>query len=98
MLQVSALSGCPSKSIIYTVGRYDFPEKPIITRDSNNLIASPSNTYQWYRNGIKILGSIDQIYKIRESDSASFLQVEITNQGGCKAISDSFYVESVSQE
>ena len=86
-------SGCPSKSIIYTVGRYDFPEKPTITRDSNNLIASSSNTYQWYRNGMKIFGSIDQIYKIRESDSASFLQVEITNQGGCKAISDSFYVD-----
>ena len=86
-------SGCKSISPTYIVEHFNLPEKPIITRDTNKLYSTAGNTYQWYKNGIKILGATDQIYQVKQGDTLSYFQIEISNQGGCKAISDSFFVD-----
>lgn len=65
------------------------PEKPTITQNGDQLLASAYNTYQWFFNGTKIQGATQQTYI---PTFAGEYQVQVATTNGCKSdLSDIFY-------
>ncbi len=60
--------------------------QPTIVQDGNELTSSMASSYQWYKNGNTISGETMQTLNITEN---GVYQVEITDNNGCMAISDS---------
>ncbi len=65
------------------------PDKPTITRNGNELVASKAQLYQWYLNDIPIEGANDKSIEIKQNGSYT---VEVTVGSSCKAISDPYDV------
>jgi len=89
-------NGCESRSLTCTIERYNIPDKPTILRNGNTLVATDGYSHQWYQNGTIIIGATEKEYLILPFDTNSYFQVEVINEGGCKAKSDSFFVDKYS--
>ncbi len=71
------------------------PSTPVITINAGNLQCSSAANYQWYFNGVAISGATSQTCPAGFDGSYT---VEITDAGGCKAISDAFLVTGLSKD
>lgn len=65
------------------------PQKPTITQRGDTLLSSPAFQYQWYRNSAPIPGATQQFYIPRQP---GIYFVQITNEYGCSAFSDSISI------
>lgn len=77
--------GCVSTSSHHSVRVLPRPEKPKITVLNDTLVATQAHSYQWFRDGLLIPGATNQTFAV--TDSGTY-QVEIANEYGCSAISD----------
>ena len=61
--QINA-GGDPSQSYRYSKCYYDnaAPAVPTITKNGNALVSSAASSYQWFKNGQKIIGATSQTY------------------------------------
>ncbi|TAL70121.1 MAG: T9SS type A sorting domain-containing protein [Bacteroidetes bacterium] len=64
------------------------PDKPTITRDQRKLISSVAFAYQWYWDSTLIPSATEKEFTPTEK---GYYKVEITDENGCKSISDKFY-------
>lgn len=87
-LEVTAKNGCSGRSEILDIQQSEFPNKPIITQENDELICNETAfAYQWYLNG-KFLDSTN-MQRIKPK-TKGFYTVEIFNEPGCSTISDEF--------
>ncbi|MEA3495260.1 MAG: hypothetical protein U9R42_04420, partial [Bacteroidota bacterium] len=63
--------------------------KPTISKNENTLTASTGKTYQWLKNGSDISGATASTYVATKTADYS---VEVENNDGCKATSNSIHV------
>ena len=78
--------GC-SNTINKTIFVYPIPIIPIITQIGDTIISSAATTFEWYEDGILIIGANSQ--KHHPSKNGNYA-VKITNNDGCKASSPLF--------
>ena len=83
--------GCDSL-ILFTLMLNGLPAKPVITNNRNELTSSGAYTYQWYFNDTLVLGANKQTYICTQN---GIYFVEITNEYGCKAKSDTINITDV---
>ncbi|RVU25990.1 gliding motility-associated C-terminal domain-containing protein [Sandaracinomonas limnophila] len=86
----TAPNGCvSSKSTLENITFVALPAKPVITGaaagtycDSQTITIQSSNgsTYQWFKNGVIIVGATSQTYNVTESGDYT---VVVTNTSGC---------------
>ncbi|PLX27125.1 MAG: hypothetical protein C0600_10450, partial [Ignavibacteria bacterium] len=88
-VNVTGGNGCPGVSDTVTVSLSPIAEKPIITRDLDLLSSTPARTWQWYRNGQPLSGETNRDLQL--SQTGTYV-VFITDENGCKAMSDPFDV------
>lgn len=62
---------------------------PTISEASFVLTSSPSNAYQWYRDGVVIPGATSQTYTVFSTGN---YVVQVTDANGCSAFSDTIYL------
>lgn len=74
LAQASRYSKC------YTTGT--LATTPTITNNNNILTSSSANSYQWYKNGLKIEGQTSTTFTPTES---AFYQVQVTDNNGCES-------------
>jgi predicted secreted protein len=81
-----------SDSILIEV--FPSPVIPQISLNINTLVSSSANNYQWYYEGIPIIGAIDSIYQAIDDGN---YQVEVFNDNGCSEFSEplSFIFNSI---
>lgn len=60
-------------------------DKPVIVKNTNNLVASGYSSYQWYLDDNLIAGATDSSYSYNSSGNYT---VRVTNANGCGAVSD----------
>ncbi len=85
--------GCKKQSSIIELYILPKPDKPTITVQGNKLESSDAVSYQWYLNGEQIPGAKSKVYFAKISGNYA---VEITDDKGCKNISDEIFLEIVS--
>ena len=85
--RVTGAEGCEGTSdeIVLTV--YPSPAVPVISRSGDVLTTGIEFKYQWYRDGAPLPGATDQFYIATETGR---YQVEVTNEFGCKAMSEGY--------
>ena len=71
------------------------PEKPTIIQSDNVLISSDAFAYQWYLDGNIIPLARSKTYTPKKE---GYYQVEITNEEGCKNISDKYFYKMTAVE
>jgi hypothetical protein len=73
---------------------HSYPDKPIVTRNGNQLrsSASPSGVYYWYLNKKLIKNETNRSIEI---DQPGSYRVEVFNDSGCSVISDEFVVSII---
>ncbi len=87
-------NGCEN-SDADTIIVHPLPEKPEISEESDSLISTAANAYQWYLEDEIIEGANSQYY---EPTEAGFYKVEITDENGCKNMSDPHYYDPTGVE
>lgn len=83
--------GC-SNSAKDTIKVLPNPEKPTITRDKRKLISSDAISYQWYVDSTLIPSATGKEYT---PTKIGYYHVEVTDENGCRSISDEFYYGSI---
>jgi hypothetical protein len=91
IVNVIDTNGCRGNSPNHMVTAYPQPVKPTITRTGDTLTSSNTADNRWYRDSILISGATNQTYLIT---SDGHYAVQITDQYGCKAMSDAVYVQT----
>ncbi len=79
--------GCEGTSREIEVTVYPSPEVPVISRSGDVLTTAAAFQFQWYRDGAAIPAATNQFYVAAQTGR---YQVEVTNEFGCKAISEMF--------
>jgi len=82
-------TGLGTDSIVFNVIVNQLPTTPIISQNGNLLTSTVENYYQWYFYDTLLNGANNQNYTVINQGTYF---VEVTNQYGCSAISDSIYV------
>ncbi len=83
---------CPEQMLNSGVGptfTFGGPDIPTITSSGDTLLASSGPNYQWLLNGQLIEGAIDHFWVPQISGNYT---VEVSDENGCTALSDSFSV------
>lgn len=78
--------GCSATSSVNIIV-LENPETPIISQMGSSLSSSSAASYQWYLEGVPIVGAISQTYSPIEDGNYS---VEISDENDCSAISEEF--------
>jgi photosystem II stability/assembly factor-like uncharacterized protein len=74
----------------FDVEVYEKPDKPTITRWSNNeLISSPANAYQWFLDDKELKNDTNRIVTINQLGT---YKVEVFNEFGCGNMSDTMKI------
>jgi len=85
---VIAYSGsCSAKSDTFNVTVNLIPSVPIIDSVGGILLSTPEANYQWYLDGIILVGQTNQFVT---PDQNGCYQVKVTNDDGCSEISECF--------
>lgn len=95
LYQLSALSelGCKALSKNVLVSVKPAPSVPTISNsESNKLLSSSAENNQWYKNGVLIVGAVNQALNISEN---AVYAVVVTNPNGCYRESADFMVNNV---
>ena len=79
-VDVTNAAGCTGSSITTQVTVNPLPPEPTITEAGSLLTSSPSQTYQWNRNGSPIAGAISQSFTATSGDYT----VTISDADGCE--------------
>ncbi|PLX31954.1 MAG: hypothetical protein C0600_04115, partial [Ignavibacteria bacterium] len=85
---VTDSNGCQGVSDTHRVFLHDIPAAPVITRDGTQLLSTPAETYQWYRNDTLLDGETRQYCPLSFPGEYS---VVVTNAEGCPARSASVF-------
>jgi hypothetical protein len=88
-IDTQILKGQFCDSVVIKIITYRPALKPTIAKSSDTLISSLATAYQWFRNDSLLVGLTQQ--KIKSSINGLY-KVEITNEFGCKAMSDTVRV------
>jgi hypothetical protein len=80
-------NGCSATSAPVNVTLFPKPTDPVITKIGNTLKSTLATTYQWYMNDSIIPGATSQIFSPVKN---AYYKVEVTDNNGCAAISDTF--------
>lgn len=91
VLEVENVQGCSGRSDTLVLVPNPLPT-PTITEYGHILVCSPSVAYQWYFEGAPIEGANAFMYEAQENGHYS---VQVTDEMGCSAFSDSVHVFSV---
>ncbi|MFC2130963.1 T9SS type A sorting domain-containing protein [Bacteroidota bacterium] len=83
-------NGC-SNSVVDTIVVFPLPDKPIITENNKKLLSSEAEQYQWYFNGFPIPNADKREYNPGWDEGE--YQVEITDENGCKNMSDPYHYD-----
>ncbi len=86
-LQVWDGFGC-TREIRRVLTRVPSPPVPVITRTIDTLHAGVYDNYQWYRDGVPIVGATSAYVFL---DSTGVYGVRVGNRYGCTAMSDTMY-------
>lgn len=81
---ISINGKCTSTSDVYAVNVKPVV-KPVITVDKEFISTSAFLSYQWYKNGVSILGANKQIYKVTDNGQYS---IQVFDAGGCSVQAD----------
>ncbi|HEY3402532.1 MAG TPA: FG-GAP-like repeat-containing protein [Ohtaekwangia sp.] len=87
-LIVEDAGGCvspASDAVNVVVNTYPLAE---ITANGMELIASPGDSYQWYRNGEEVAGAMNQTFTFNAIESGTY-RVDVT-ENGCTSSSETF--------
>ena len=76
--------GCRSSTTV-TITVFPPTPRPVITRSKDTLVASPSSSYQWYRNGVLLTGETGRMLIPRESGQYTVRTIDVN---GCPSESD----------
>lgn len=68
------------------------PAVPVITINGGVLSSTPASKYQWYIDGVAVPGATSQTFPAGSDGS---YKVEITDDKGCKVLSDAYIVTGV---
>ena len=72
VVTVTDFNGCSIEKE-FTIEYHSGPDKPIVEQDGNVLTGPKSATYQWYKDGKKIIDATDQTFEINESANYSLV-------------------------
>lgn len=70
---------------------YDYPEKPLITVEGNELSSTEAFAYQWYKSMMPIAGLVPVDGEVQQTfrpESDGTYAVEVSNEHDCKLMSD----------
>ena len=88
-ITVTNASGCPATSVTSVISLTALPATPTIAGTlsfcaggSTNLTSSAAASYQWYKDGVLIIGAINQVYA---ATAAGTYTVKVTS--GCTSLS-----------
>ncbi|MBI5647568.1 MAG: VWA domain-containing protein [Ignavibacteriae bacterium] len=84
-VRVKSAEGCYGYSDTVRTTVVPAPVKPTITRSGDTLMTQQYRTYQWYKDGTRISGAVQQSYV---ATSKGGYQVHVTNEYGCLSASD----------
>ena len=73
-------NGCSGETDAVTVRVNPLPNPPTITREGEDLVSSPADTYQWYVDGVAVSGANQQRFT---PTGTGMHMVRITNEFGC---------------
>jgi hypothetical protein len=85
--QTSTSTGCESPRASLTVGVYNIPSAPSLSRDINNYLVSNSMGNTWYKDGVQLT---DTAQKIKPTLGGSY-SVKSTQNGCTSALSTPYY-------
>ncbi|MBE0643218.1 MAG: VWA domain-containing protein [Bacteroidetes bacterium] len=84
-VEVRSANNCVGYSDTVTVTSKQGPAKPVVTRVGDVLMSPPAVTYTWLRNGIELVGEVNQFLVVTQTGR---YQVRVTDENGCSALSD----------
>ncbi|MBI5647569.1 MAG: VWA domain-containing protein [Ignavibacteriae bacterium] len=84
-VRVKSAEGCYGYSDTAMSTVVPLPVKPTITRSGDTLTTQRYQTYQWYKDGGRMTGAVQQSFV---ATSKGAYQVRVTNEYGCTSASD----------
>lgn len=91
-LAITNATSCTATSTAMNVTVNPLPSTPVITRTGNVLSTGIFASYQWYLNGIAIIGATNANYTITQN---GFYSVKVTNTYTCSNTSNDFAITNI---
>lgn len=91
-IAITNATSCTATSTAMNVTVNPLPSTPVITRTGNVLSTGIFASYQWYLNGIAIIGATNANYTITQN---GFYSVKVTNTYTCSNTSNDFAISNI---